>query len=112
MDRYRTGAFTIVLGLALLGSVASVHARAQEYAGQEIGTIRYINRVQNLIILDNGDEFRTTDQRVLQPLREGEMVKVDFSFNGDHAVINYVEPAQPDEALGATPGTEGGVQGH
>ena len=112
MDRYRTGAFTIVLGLALLGSAASVHARANEYAGQEIGTIRYINRVQNLIILDNGDEFRTTDQRVLQPLREGEVVKVDFSFNGEHAVINYVEPATADEALGASPTTEGGVQGH
>ena len=112
MDRYRTGAFTMVLGLALLGSAASVHARAQEYAGQQIGTIRYINRVQNVIILDNGDEFRTTDQRVLQPLREGEMVKVDFSYNGDHAVINYVEPAQPGDVLGAIPDTEGGVESH
>jgi hypothetical protein len=112
MDRYRTGAFTVLLGLALLGSAASVHARAQEYAGQETGTIRYINRVQNLIVLDNGDEFRTTDQRVLQPLREGEMVKLDFSFNGDHAVINFVEPAQPETATGPEPVTEGGVQGH
>jgi hypothetical protein len=112
MERYRTGAFTVVLGLALLGSAASVHARAQEYAGQEIGTIRYINRTQNVVILDNGNEFRTTDQRVLQPLREGEVVKIDFSFNGDHAVINYVEPAGPDEAPGASPVTEGGVQGH
>src|SRR5262245_9003490 len=112
MNRYRTGAFTMVLGLALVGSAATVHARAQEWAGQEIGTIRYINRQQNVIILDNGDEFRTTDQRVLQPLREGELVKVDFSFNGDHAVINFVEPATPEMATGPEPGTEGGVQGH
>ena len=112
MDRYRTGAFTIVLGLALLGSAATVHARAQEYAGQEVGKIRYINRQQNLIVLDNGDEFRTTDQNVLQSLREGELVKVDFSFNGDHAVINYVEPSTPETATGPEPITEGGVQGH
>ena len=100
MERYRTGAFAIVLGVALLGSAASVHARAQEWAGQEVGTIRYINRQQNVIILDNGDEFRTTDPRVLQPLREGELVKVDFSFNGDHAVINFVEPSTPETTVG------------
>jgi len=112
MDRYRTAAFTMVLAVALVGRAASVQARANEYAGQEIGTIRYINRLQNVVILTNGDEFRTPDQRLLEPLREGELVKVDFTFNGDHAVINYVEPATADEAVGATPTTEGGVQGH
>jgi hypothetical protein len=112
MDRYRTGAFTVVLGLALVGSTASVYARSNESGGQEIGTIRYINRMQNIVILTNGEEFRTSDGRMLTPLREGELVKVDFSFNGDRAVINFIEPATADESVGASPTTEGGVEGH
>jgi len=111
MEKHRALTLTLTLGLTLVAGPAFAEHGSQ-YAGQEIGTIRYINRVQNVIILDNGDEFRTTDQRVLQPLREGEMVKVDFSFNGDHAVINYVEPAQPGDVLGAIPDTEGGVESH
>ena len=112
MDRYRTGAFAVVLGLALVGGAASVYARANEYAGQEIGTIRYINRMQNLVVLTSGEEFRASDERMLTPLREGELVKVDFSFSGDRAVINFIEPATADESLGASPTTEGGVEGH
>ena len=37
MDRYRTGVFAVVLGLALVGSAGSVSARANEYAGEEMG---------------------------------------------------------------------------
>jgi hypothetical protein len=112
MDRYRTGAFTVVLGLALVGGAASVYARSNESGGQEIGTIRYINRMQNIVILTNGEEFRTSDGRMLTPLHEGELVKVDFSFSGDRAVINTIEPASADDSPGASPTTEGGVQGH
>jgi hypothetical protein len=112
MDRYRTGAFTVVLGLALVGGATSVYARANEYAGQEIGTIRYINRMQNIVTLTNGEEFRVSDERLLTPLREGELVKLDFTFNGDKAFINTIEPATADDSPGASPTTEGGVQGH
>ena len=112
MDRYRTGAFTIVLGLALLGSAATVHARAQEYAGQAVGTIRYINRQQNVIILENGDEFRTTDQRVLQSLREGELVKVDFWTNGERAYLNSIAPPAAEDLSGTGVSTQGGVSQH
>ena len=49
---------------------------------------------------------------MLTPLREGELVRVDFSFNGDQAVINSIEPASADDSPGASPTTEGGVQGH
>lgn len=112
MDRYRTGAFTVVLGLALVGGATSVYARANEYAGQEIGTIRYINRMQNIVTLTNGDEFRVSDERLLTPLREGELVKVDFSFNGDRAVINFVEPANADDYPGASPSTDPGPHDH
>jgi hypothetical protein len=112
MDRYRTGAFTVVLGLALVGGATSVYARSNEYAGQEIGTIRYINRMQNIVTLTNGEEFRVSDERLLTPLREGELVKLDFTFNGDKAFINTIEPATADDSPGASPTTEGGVQGH
>ena len=111
MDRYRTGAFTVVLGLALVGGAASVHARANEYAGQEIGTIRYINRMQNIVVLTNGEEFRTSDERMLTPLREGELVKVDFSFNGDHAVINSIEPASAEEVPAPAPPRKAACRG-
>jgi len=57
MDRYRTGAFTVVLGLALVGGATSAYARANESGGQEIGTIRYINRMQNIVVLTNGEEW-------------------------------------------------------
>jgi hypothetical protein len=112
MDRYRTGAFTVVLGLALIGGTASAYARSNEYGGEEIGTIRYINRAQNLVELTNGEEFRASDARMLAPLREGEVVKVDFSFNGDHAILNSIEPASPDDTPGASPTTEPGEHQH
>ncbi len=112
MDRYRTGVFAVVLGLALVGGAASVYARANEYAGEEIGTIRYLNRTQNLVVLSSGTEFHTTDQRMLDGLREGEVVKVDFSFNGDRAILNSIEPAKLGDSPGASPSTDPGPHDH
>ena len=88
------------------------HARANEYAGQEIGTIRYINRMQNLVVLTSGEEFRASDERMLTPLREGELVKVDFSFNGEHALINFIEPADAEDSPGASPSTDADPHDH
>src|SRR4029453_6027083 len=112
MDRYRTGVFAVVLGLALVGGATSVYARSNEYAGEEIGTIRHLNRTQNLVVLSSGTEFHTTDQRMLDGLREGEVVKVDFSFNGDRAILNSIEPANLGDSPGASPTTEPGPHEH
>ena len=50
-----------------------------------------------------GDSLRTTDARLLQNVTEGEWVKVDFTYDGDKNMLNSIEPAGPDEPLGAIP---------
>ena len=112
MDRYRTGVFAVVLGLALVGGAGSVSARANEYAGEEIGTIRYINRTQNLVVMSSGTELHATDQRMLDGLREGELVRADYSFNGEKAILNFIEPRSPDDSPGASPSTDPGPHEH
>ena len=111
MDRHRTVALTLALGLALVAGSAAA-GPGTEYAGQEIGTIRYVNRAQNLVVLNSGKELYATDQRMISGLREGELVKVDFYYNGERATLNSIEPATTDDSPGASPTTEGGVHEH
>jgi hypothetical protein len=37
---------------------------------------------------------------------------VDFSFNGEHAFINFIEPANADDNPGASPTTDPGPHDH
>jgi len=120
MGRHRHLALSVPLAVALVVGVAVTYApgvaRADgpgsAYGGEEIGTIRYINRVQNLIILTDGNEFRAMDARMLQNLREGEVVKVDFTHDGERSIINSIEPADDDSSPGASPTTEPGPHFH
>jgi hypothetical protein len=111
MGRYRTLLLTTTLGLALVAGVA----RAQDggsYAGEEIGTIRFIDRALNLVVLTDGNEFRATDPRMLGNLKEGDLVKVDFTHDNDRSIINSIEPADADSSSGASPTTEPGPHFH
>jgi len=111
MEKHRAVALTLALGLALVAGPALAGPSTQ-YAGEKIGTIRYINRAQNLVELNDGMQFYTTDRRMLDGLKEGEVVKVDFSYNGDRAYLNSIAPPTADDNPGASIGTEGGVQQH
>jgi hypothetical protein len=112
MGRYETLMLTTALGLALVAGVARAQDVGSDYAGQEIGTIRFIDRALNLIILTDGNEFRATDSRMLANLTEGELVKVDFTHENDRSIINSIEPADADSSLGASPTTEPGPHEH
>jgi hypothetical protein len=111
MEKHRALTLTFALGLTLIaGPAAAEHGN--QYAGQEIGKIRYINRTQNLVALEDGRWFYTTDQRMLDGLREGEVVKVDFWTNGERAYLNSIAPSTPEDYPGAGIGTGVGGSQH
>jgi len=112
MDTPRTLTLTIALGLALVAGVARADGPGGGYGGQDIGAISYINRAQNLVVLTDGAEFRATDSRMLDNLKEGDLVKVDFTNDGSRSVINSIGPADADSITGASPITEPGPHFH
>jgi hypothetical protein len=118
MDTRRTLTLTLALGLPLALGLTLVAGAARAdgpgggYGGEEIGTIRYINRAQNLVVLTDGAEFRAPDPRMLLNLREGQVVRVDFTHDNERSVINSIEPANPEDSLGANPSTEPGPHFH
>jgi len=114
MTRHRTLtlALPLALGLTLVAGAARADGPGAAYGGVEVGTIRYINRAQNLIELTDGKEFRTTDSRMLLSLKEGELVKVDFTYDGDRWMINTIEPADANSSVGASPTTDPGPHTH
>jgi hypothetical protein len=114
MGRQAAAILTVALGLGL--GLAAGPARADGpgagYGGEEIGTIRYLDRAQNLVVLSDGNEFHATDARMLSNLQEGELVKVDFTHDNDRSIINFIEPADANSSDGAIPGSEAGPHEH
>jgi len=93
-----------------LGAATSFgHAAAgpgNDYGAREVGTVRFIDRLLNLIQLDDGTELRTTDARMLQNIREGMRVLVDFAHDGDTNELNSIEPVGADTQVDVTPTTD------
>lgn len=112
MSKYKTLTITTALGLALVAGVARADGPGDGYSGQEISTIRYLNRAQNLVELTDGKELHVTDPRLLANLEEGELVKVDFTKMGDRLVVNSIEPADAGTSLDGNPGAVGGTKEH
>ena len=112
MGRQVAAALTVALGLALVAAPARADGPGSAYDGKEIGTIRYVDRAQNLVILSDGNEFHATDPRMLSNLQEGELVKVDFTHDNDRSIINSIAPADADSSDGAIPGSEAGPHEH
>jgi hypothetical protein len=108
----RTLILTTALGLTLVAGAARADGPGAAYGGEEIGTVRFVDRAQNLVELTNGDEFYAHDARMLQGVWEGELVKVDFTHDGDRATLNAIEPADENSTLGPMPVTEGGIKEH
>jgi hypothetical protein len=61
--------------------------------GQVEGMVREIYRAQRLVVLANGTEFRATDPRQLDQVREGMTVKIDYVQTGGRKLINFIMPA-------------------
>ena len=114
MSRLATVTLPLALGLVLGAGVGLARADGPgaAYAGEEIGTIRFLDRAQNLVVLNDGDQFYATDARMLNNLTEGELVKVDFTHENERSIINFIEPATADSTDGVVPDTEAGPHDH
>jgi hypothetical protein len=106
MDTRSTLTLGLALGLTLVAGAARADGPSAGYGAQEVGTVRYINRAQSLVVLDNGTELRAPDPRMLSNIAEGELVKVDFTNDGVRSILNFIEPAGSDDATGASPNTD------
>jgi hypothetical protein len=49
---------------------------------------------------------------MLNNLKEGDIVKVDFTNNGERTYINSIAPATADDVAGASPASEVGEHLH
>jgi CheY-like chemotaxis protein len=112
MDTRRTLTLTLALGLTLVAGAARADGPGSGFSGEEIGTIRYIDRTLNLIVLTDGAELRAPDPRMLSNLQEGQVVRVDFTHDSERSVINSIEPANTEDYPGASPSTEPGPHFH
>ena len=105
MGRYQLMLITMVVGAATSFGHAAA-SPGDDYAGREVGTVRFIDRQQKLIQLDDGTELRTTDARMLQNIHEGMRVLVDFVHSeGNTNELNSIEPVGPDTQVDVTPTT-------
>jgi hypothetical protein len=89
-------ALAMALLLALVAGVAEADVPDADHRGQAIGTIRSIDRAENVVTLGDGLRLRATDARVLDELQEGELVKVDFVHESGGWIIRTIEAADAD----------------
>ena len=103
MGRYQLMLVTMALSaVTTFGHAAA--APGDDYAGREVGTVRFIDRQQNLVQLEDGTELHTTDGRMLQNIHEGMQVLVDFVHSLDNRnELNSIQPVSPDTQVGVTP---------
>jgi hypothetical protein len=90
--RYPVLLATMALGVAMSFGQAVAGGPDGGYGVREVGTVRFIDRALNLIQLEDGTELRTTDARVLQNIKEGMQVVVDFTNDGARNEINSIAP--------------------
>ena len=97
MNRPSILTLTMAAGLALVTGLATGVSRADapspDHRGQAIGTIRYVDRAQNLVVMGDGRRLHAPDARMLEDLDEGDLVKLDFAHDTDGLVIRSIEPA-------------------
>jgi hypothetical protein len=101
---------TAALASLFFTGVATAGTAGSDYGGQLVGKVTWIDRAQNLLVLDNSTELHANDQRLLANLRQGERVQVDFETRNGTKLIHEIRPAAPGEAPGVVPTTEGGTK--
>jgi len=105
-------ALTLALGMTLVGGAAFADGDEGGHSGEDISTISFIDRPLSLIILSDGMELRAPDPAMLNNLQEGELVKVDYTNNGERGYINAIAPASAEDIAGASPASEVGEHLH
>ena len=99
--RYPVLLATMALGVAMSFGHAVAGGPDSGYGAREVGTVRFIDRAANLIQLSDGTELRTTDARMLQNIKEGMRVQVDFIHGGERNELNSIAPVAADAQAGA-----------
>jgi len=89
------GAVMLAASLGLASSTSWARGAGSENGGQVEGTIRAVYTGQGLLVLTNGAEFRATDPRQLDQVREGMTVKVNYMQTGERKVINFIVVPTP-----------------
>jgi len=112
MDRQRMLTLGMALGLTLVAGAAWADGPSAGHGGEDIGTIRLLDRALSLVVLSDGAEFRAPDPAMLSNLKEGDLVRVDFMNDGGRSIINFIVPADADSIAGASPGSEPGPHEH
>lgn len=113
MNRYQMLFALLVFSVAASVGDAVADGPGTEHADVKVGRVGFIDRALNLVQLEDGTELRTTDARLLRNITEGELVQVDFTYDGDKNLLNSIEPAAPDTPLGAIPDAVGsGITSH
>ncbi|HZO37818.1 MAG TPA: hypothetical protein VFE97_01245 [Methylomirabilota bacterium] len=108
MRKARVLMAVIALGLAVSVGHALADGPSAGFSGAKVAQIKFLDPQLNLVQLSDGMELRAPDRNMLTNLKVGEWVKVDFVSDGERAVINEIEAAQPDEIPGPTPTAVGG----
>lgn len=93
---WASGALAAVVIAASIVGVVRADVPEPEYRGHAIGTIRSIDRADNVVTMTDGLRLRAPDAHVLEDLREGDLVKVDFAHERGGWVIRTIEGALAD----------------
>ena len=99
--RYPVMLATMALAVAMSFGHAAADGPSDAWGAREVGTVRFIDRDLNLIQLEDGTELHTTDARMLQNIREGMQVQVDFIHGGERNELNSIAPVAADAQAGA-----------
>ena len=104
MSRYHVMLITIALGVAMSFGYATA-GPGDDYGAREVGTVRFIDRQLNLVQLDDGLELHTMDARMLQNIREGMRVVVDYAHGDGRNELNSIEPVGAGTQVDVNPTT-------
>jgi hypothetical protein len=91
-----TGALAVAAVVATVAGGAHGDVPEPDYRGHAIGTIRAIDRADNVVTMGDGLRLRASDARILEDFREGDLVKVDFAHERGGWVIRTIEGALTD----------------
>jgi hypothetical protein len=93
---WASGAVAAVAIVASIVGGARAGVPQPEHRGHAIGTIRSIDRADNVVTMGDGLRLRAPDAQILEDLREGDLVKVDFAHERGGWVIRTIEGALVD----------------
>jgi hypothetical protein len=79
-----------ILSVALVASVALSVCPAAE-AVEAKGTIKEINTMMGLVVLDDGTELRVVSGEIMAKIHEGDTIEVVFEEKDGQKVVSSVE---------------------